>query len=115
VSYRDDHAAALARAEALEVELARTVAERDRLRVELARTRAQRFPVSVPMPMPMPMLMYMRPLRPSAAVIALRVGVLVAIIGAAVLAMTAVHQPARAAHIELAPVPEPVAPPAQPD
>jgi hypothetical protein len=108
VSYRDDHAAALARAEALEAELARTVAERDRLRVELARTRAQRFPL--PMTLPLPTAMYVRPARASAFALALRAGVLVAIIGAAVLAMTAVHQPARATHVELAPVPEPVAP-----
>ena len=108
MSYRDDHAAALARAEALEAELARTVAERDRLRVELARTRAQRFPL--PMTLPLPTAMYVRPARTSGAVLALRVAVLVAIIGAAVLAMTAVHQPAHATHIELSPVPEPVAP-----
>lgn len=106
VSYRDDHAAALARVAALEGELARTTAERDRLRDELARTRAQRFPL----PIPMPMAMYVRPVRTSGVVFALRIGVLIAIIGAAVLAMTAVHQPARATHVELVPVPELAAP-----
>jgi hypothetical protein len=99
VSYRDDHAAAIARAEALERELAVANADRDRLRDELARVRAQRFPL------PVPMSLYARPPRVSGAALALRVGIVAAIVGVAVLAAAVVHAPPPRSHIEVVPLP----------
>jgi len=99
VSYRDDHAAAIARAEALERELAVANADRDRLRDELARVRAQRFPL------PVPMTLYARPPRVSGAALALRIGIVAAIVGVSVLAAAVVHAPPRRSHLEVVPLP----------
>jgi len=105
VSYRDDHAAAIARAEALERELAVANADRDRLRDELARVRAQRFPL------PVPMTLYARPPRISGAALALRIGIVAAIVGVAVLAAAVVHAPPPRSHIEVVPATPVAAPP----
>ena len=100
VSYRDDHEAALARAAALERELAQATAERDRARDELARLREQRFPL------PFPLAGYPRQRRANCVSVALRLGVASAIVGAAVLAAAVVHQPARPPRIDMVPLTE---------